>query len=152
VFWIAWWACLYGLWLLYVDTLAPSELLVGAVAAAIAATTMAVLKRQGLLPFRPRARWFLRARHLPSRLVTDFLQLMLALLYVLLRRPVRSRFRAIAFPVGGDSARASARRAIAAAGGSFTPNTYVVGFDREDRSILLHELMPQGRKRQLVER
>jgi hypothetical protein len=143
VFFIAAWVAMYGLWLLFVDAVAPSELIAGVPAAAIAATALEVLRRQGLITFRPRARWMGSVARLPRRVAGDFGLVMGALIRHLLGRGVQSRFRAFPFPARDDDEASVSHQAWVTATGSIAPNMYVVGFDRRLNRILVHELVPQ---------
>ena len=139
--WTTAWVLLFGLWMLLAGTLAVSEIVVGVVAAAIAATAVQVVLGQRLVRFRPDPRWLRRAWIIPWRAVVEFRLLVVALWRaVVLRRRVIGRFRSVPFPVGGSDSRSAARRALFTVGASFAPNTYVVDFE-EDR-VLVHRLVP----------
>ena len=139
--WTTAWVLLFGLWMLLAGTLAVSEIVVGVVAAAIAATAVQVVLGQRLVRFRPDPRWLRRAWIIPWRAVVEFRLLVVALWRaVALRRRVIGRFRSVPFPVGGSDSRSAARRALFTVGASFAPNTYVVDFE-EDR-VLVHRLVP----------
>jgi multisubunit Na+/H+ antiporter MnhE subunit len=141
--WLAAWALLFTLWMLLAGTLALSEILAGSAAAAVAATAVEVVRRQGLVRFRPDPRWLLRAWGLPWKTIREFVALMVALGRSLTGgRRVRGRFVALPFRAGGNDPRSSARRAVFALGASFAPNTYVVDFDRTDGEVLVHQLLP----------
>jgi hypothetical protein len=122
-FWLAWYVPLFGLWLLFVDTLATAELVVGAIAAAIAATAADVVREQDLVRFRMRVRW------LPG--------------LASLRRPgsVNGLFRVLSFPIDQDDATGAARSAMVTSIASIAPNTYVVGVERGEGTVLLHQLV-----------
>jgi multisubunit Na+/H+ antiporter MnhE subunit len=141
-FWIAWYVPLFGLWLLFVDTLAAEELILGVVAAAAAATAADVVRSQDLVRFRMRARWLTGIRVLPAQVMTDSWLLTVAL-WRQLRRPgsVRGLFRVLPFPVEGDDAAAAARRALVTGVASIAPNTYVVGVERGEGAMLVHQLV-----------
>jgi hypothetical protein len=75
------------------------------------------------------------------------------LLTVALWRQLRQRednvgaFRGIAFDAGpDDDPRAAARRAAYTTLISLTPNTYVIGIDREHNNMLVHELVAGPRE------
>jgi multisubunit Na+/H+ antiporter MnhE subunit len=141
--WLAAWVLLFALWMLLAGTLALSEILVGMAAAAVAATAVEAVRRQGLVRFRPDPRWLLRAWRLPWRTVREFVSLSVALGRSLTaRRRVSGRFVALPFRVGGNDSRSSARRAVLTFGASFAPNTYVVDFDRSEQRMLVHQLLP----------
>lgn len=141
-FWIAWYVPLFGLWLLFVDTLAAEEVILGALAAAVAATAADVVRAQDLVRFRMRARWLAGLGAVPWRVVTDSWLLALALWRQLVRPgSVRGLFRVLPFPVEGDDAAAAARRALVTGVASLAPNTYVVGVERGEGFMLVHQLV-----------
>ena len=141
-FWLAWYVPLFGLWLLFVDTLATAELVVGAIAAALAATAADVVREQDLVRFRMRARWLPGLASLPWLVVTDSWLLGVAL-WRELRRPgsVNGLFRVLPFPVDEDDATGAARTALVTSIASIAPNTYVVGVERGEGTVLLHQLV-----------
>ena len=140
--WLAWWIALVLLWQLFVNTFAPPEVLAGLVAAAIAATAAEVVRGQGLIHFRPRMHWLVRARKLPLAVIVDCRVVLGVLWRRLVRRePVQGVFTAFPFDSGGDDAEAAARRALYVLAISLTPNTFVVGIDREDDVMLVHQLV-----------
>ena len=139
------WILMLGLWMLLSGSLVLSELLAGAAAATIAAVAFEAVRRQGLLRFRPRARWLLRALGLPWRLFSESVVVSWALLKSLaLRRPVRGRFREVPFSTGGTDARSQARRVLVTTAASLSPNAYVVDVDPENDTLLIHELVPRS--------
>jgi multisubunit Na+/H+ antiporter MnhE subunit len=143
-FWLAWYVALFGLWLLFVDTLAAEELVLGALGAAVAATAADVVRAQDLVRFKMRARWLTGLAGLPKLLVTDSWLLAVALWRQLLRPgSVRGLFRVLPFPVEGDDAAAAARTALVTGVVSLAPNTYVVGVERGEGCMLVHQLVRQ---------
>ena len=145
VFWIVSWVLLTGLYLLLVvDSIDLSELVMGAVAAAVGAAAGTAVRSQRLVVFRPRLYWALGLWRLPLQAVLDTGILVAALWRSLvLRRPVDGSFRAVPFRAGGEDPEAAARRAIAKGVGSFAPNTYILDVDREQELILVHQLVPK---------
>ena len=141
-FWLAWYVPLFGLWLLFVDTLAAEEIILGAISAALAATAADVVRAQDLVRFRMRVRWLTGLSVLPQQLLTDSWLLAVAL-WRQLRRPgsVRGLFRVLPFPVEGDDAAAAARTALVTGVASIAPNTYVVGVERGEGLVLVHQLV-----------
>jgi multisubunit Na+/H+ antiporter MnhE subunit len=144
--WVAWWAAFFVLWLLLV-TISWQEVGVGLVAAAIAATGAEAVRANDRLRFKPDPRWFARAIVLPPQILQDTW----LLARVLARRIFRgegpdSAFRAVPFEAGGDDARSSARRALVKAGLSAAPNTVVIGVDRQENIMLVHELVPDAQR------
>ncbi|HZY56722.1 MAG TPA: Na+/H+ antiporter subunit E [Rubrobacteraceae bacterium] len=145
VFWVVSWVLLTGLYLLLVvDSIDISELVMGAVAAAVGATAATAVRSQRLVSFRPRLRWALGLWRLPLQATLDT-GVLVAVLWrrLVLRRPVDGSFRAVPFRLAGDEPEAAARRAIAKGVGSVAPNTYVLDVDRERELILVHQLVPK---------
>jgi hypothetical protein len=69
---------------------------------------------------------------------------------LVLRRRPRSGLRTVPFRSGSEEgATDTARRALAKAGGSFTPSAYVVGVDGERDLMLVHQLERRGDERGL---
>jgi hypothetical protein len=145
---VGWWTFLFLLWMALVLTTATPEIIVGVVVAGIGAVAAEVVRRSrfvdllpwGLLPRRPVA--------LAWGVLSDCW-----LLTVALWRQLRDRednvgtFRGIAFDAGADDdPRAATRRAAYTAVVSLAPNTYVVGIDRENHNMLVHELVAGPRE------
>lgn len=139
--WLCWSIGLFVLYVAFVHTLAPAELVAGAVCAAISAGLATWVAAQGLirLGLRPgdlRRTWRPFAQSAP-----DVVVLTRALWRRVVRREeVRGAFRVVRFRAGGSSA--EGRRALAEGLGSLAPNTYVLGIDTDDELILVHQLVP----------
>ena len=142
-FWLGWWALFMALWLLLTSTIAGSEAIVGAGAAAIAATFAEVTRSNVSPRFHPRVRWVAHVRGLPWRIVADTALVFAALWGEVTRtKRVRGSFRAVPFHHGGEhDPRASARRALAEIGVTLTPNSVAVGVDPERDTLLVHQLV-----------
>jgi len=141
IFWLSWYIPLFGLWLLFVDSFAVEELVLGAIAAALAATAADAVRAQDLVRFRMRLRWLAGVGAVPKLVVTDS-WLLAAALWRQLVRPgsVRGLFRVLPFPASGDDdATSAARRALVTGVASLAPNTYVVGI--ESGAVLVHQLV-----------
>ena len=138
-FWIAWYVPLVLLWLLFVDTFARSEVVLGLVAAAVAATAADLVRAQDLVRFRLEAHWLRDLYRLPWQVLVDSRLLAAALWRQLTGRHVHGRFRALPFPRERDDASSAARRALVTGAVSLTPNTYVVGIE-DDGMLLIHQL------------
>lgn len=140
---ISWWAALLGLWLLIVGTKARLELYAGLIAAAVALAALEVVRRQGLLVFRPDWEWIPRLGALPFWALYDFGVVTLALVRSLARgRRVQGAFLAVPFPAGDRRARYAFRRALATTGGTIDANAIVVDIDPERSLALLHAIDP----------
>lgn len=145
--WFSWWVVFFVVYMLLAGVLVTAELILGAAAAALAASVAELVRVQDARQFRPRLRWVLRAWRLPRAAVGDC-RIVLGALW---RRAVRGEevsgaFRAFSFPVAGSGARAAGRRALLNAALSFSPNTYVVGIDEEREQVLVHQLVPSPRE------
>jgi multisubunit Na+/H+ antiporter MnhE subunit len=138
-YWIAWYLPLVVLWLAFVDTLATTEVVVGLVAAAVAATAAEVVRDQDLVRFRIRLSWLRDLYRLPGQMLTDSRVLAVALWRQLTGRPVHGGFRALRFPIDRDDGLSAGRRALVTGIVSLTPNAYVVGIE-DDGMLLVHQL------------
>lgn len=142
VSWLGWWASLMTMWVVLAGSFDPAELLAGAVAAVLSATAAVAVLFPGVERFDGEARWLLGLWRLPREALLDTGRLFRALWGQLARgKPVRGRFRTVAFRHGGEGADDMARRACTTTAGSFAPNAYVVGIDRADHVVLYHELV-----------
>jgi multisubunit Na+/H+ antiporter MnhE subunit len=134
-------------WIALTTTLDPAEVAAGAVSAAVAATAAELVLATGMLGFRPRLRWFLRAPRVLRRSLLDTGVVLRALsMHISGRRRMSGAFRVIAFDPGGDDPTSAARRALLTAAISATPNTYVVGIDRGRNMMLVHQLVPAPKR------
>jgi multisubunit Na+/H+ antiporter MnhE subunit len=124
--WVLWWIAGAALWLALVDRVAVSELVIGAVAATVAATAATIVRGgprrpQGPPPGSLRAAW---------RVVADVPALVRAL-----RSPEAAEV--VELPYDPD-----ASTALAEALGSAGPNTIVLDVDPERRVMRAHRLVP----------
>jgi hypothetical protein len=143
-FFAAWWTLSFGLWVLLVFKTELAELAAGAVAAGLAATAAELLRSRGYAPFAGELSWLRAFRGLPLEVVRDHWVLICAVVLRLVRgTPIRGRFRVVHFPdCEGWGPKAEGRRAAAKWFGSFSPNTYVIGFDEKRDLALVHQLVP----------
>jgi multisubunit Na+/H+ antiporter MnhE subunit len=143
--WLIWWVLLAALWLALVDTVVVPELVVGAIAAAIAATGAVIVRGQRRLLLRPRPEWVRCAGGPLRRTLTDLVPLARALW----RRGVRRRdehgaMAELPYAAVADEPDAATHRVFTQALGSLAPNTLVVGVDADRRVLLVHQLVPTG--------
>jgi multisubunit Na+/H+ antiporter MnhE subunit len=140
--WLAWFAALNVLWLVFISAWVWAEEVLGVVASAVAATAAEAVREQGLAGFRPRVRWLWHLRVLPWRVVRET-ALVLAALGRLLsgRGAVRGRFRVVPVALPDDPHEQAAKRALLTAGESFAPNAYVLAIDNRNGLMLIHELV-----------
>jgi len=138
-----WAIILFLLWLVLVGTLASLELYAGAVAAAIGAVAMGLVRSHGLLQFRVEGRWLGGVWRPVAQVVPDF-ALVLVLFRTVARRELPSdAYVAVDLEGAGGRVRSAGWRAVAAAAGSVAPNTVVVDVDGRRRSMLIHKLVPE---------
>jgi multisubunit Na+/H+ antiporter MnhE subunit len=141
-FWVAWYVPLVVLWLAFVDTLATAEVVLGLVAAAVAATAADLVRAQDLVRFRVEWSWLRDLWRLPRQVLGDSWALAVVLWRRLRGRPVTGTLRTVPFPVEQDDARSAGRRALVTGIVSLAPNTYVVGIEGDEGFALLHQLVP----------
>ena len=147
VYVLLWWVVLLGLWLLFVDTLALAEVLVGLGAAALAALAALGIHTYGGTRFRFQVRWLLLLRDVPVNTLRDCATLGVVLWRHLIRgERARGAFRTIPFPIH-DGPTSAAWRAFVAGATSIAPNTYVIRFDRERGTVIVHQLVPDPPER-----
>lgn len=140
--WIAWWLVLAALYLVLADNVKPSELVVGAIAAAIGATG-AVLVRRSRSSARPRTRWLLASARPLLAVVGDLLPLARVLLARgVLRRGGEGTLVEVRFAATSDAPDDVAYRALTQAFGSLGPNTVVVDVDERRGVLIAHQLHP----------
>jgi multisubunit Na+/H+ antiporter MnhE subunit len=151
--WLLWWVGSMLLWLLLTSTIDKAEAVVGSGASIVAATAAEAVRSSGPFGFRPRASWLVRAWRIPIRIATETGQAFLVLWnHLTRRRRVRGAYRVIPFRHGGTGPTDGARRAVATIAVSVSPNTFVIGFDREDDVMLVHQLKPDpGQAKTLLE-
>jgi multisubunit Na+/H+ antiporter MnhE subunit len=141
--WLIVWGACFALWVLLTSTVDRTELLTGAVAAAIAASAFEVMREHGAPRARPRWSWLKPAPLIPLLVVRDTLTVFTELVRQLRggrRRP--GRLHAVALPDIGDDAERKARHLFVTIGVSLSPNTYVIGFEPDRNEMLVHQLVP----------
>jgi multisubunit Na+/H+ antiporter MnhE subunit len=131
------------LWLLLTSTVDKAEAAVGAGASCIAATAAEVVRAQRPFGFAPRLRWLGRVWQVPIRIGVESVQAFAVLAnHVTGRSRVRGTYRNIEFRHGTTGPRDGARRALTTVATSVSPNTFVIGFDRDEDTVLVHQLRP----------
>jgi len=145
VFWIAWFAVLFGVYLLFAGSLDKAELGVASAVAAISATGVQLVRAQKLAEFRPRLAWLLYAVSLPWYVLSGTWEIFLVLAKFALRldRP-HSLHRAVRFDPGGADSRSAARRALATIFTSVPPNFIVLDIPGGHALMLYHQISPSG--------
>jgi hypothetical protein len=144
LFLLLWWLALFGWWIVLVGTSSGLELVAGACAGVIGALLALALRRSGLLSYRFEPRWLARTPVVPWKIVRELAIVFWALaLHLAGRRRLSGRYRAFAFPAGGDDPTSRGRRALAVEGDALSSNTIPVDVDRGRGLALRHELDPR---------
>lgn len=147
-YFLAWWAVLFGIWIVLVDSLEHPEYVAGPVAAVLAAMVALGLRVYGGVRFRPRLGWLQLLAPVPGGVLRDCGVLLLVLWRrVALRQHPPAAFRAVHFPAVADDPESAAWRAFVTIVTSTTPNTFVVGVDKSRGTILVHQLVPDDSAR-----
>jgi multisubunit Na+/H+ antiporter MnhE subunit len=142
--WLAWFAVLNVVWLVFISAWVLAEEILGLFAAAVGATAAEAVREQGLAGFRFRARWLWHARVLPWRAVREsWLVVVVLARHVAGRASIRGRFRVVAVTLPEDPHEQAAKRALMTAGESFAPNGYVLTIDNRKGLMLIHELVTE---------
>jgi hypothetical protein len=143
--WIASWLALYWLWFLLVGEWNKWEWVAAPTGATLSLVLGLAAWRQGASPLRPPLRVLARSRSVPARVFVDFGILVWALvLCAARRRVVRGTFRAKPFPDAGSPG----ARIWVAILADYSPNAYVVDVDPRERTVLVHDLVPNEQSEQ----
>lgn len=134
---------LLGLWMLFVSQLQGAELVAGAAAALLGAVADGVVKSKRLAKFRPRPSWVWLFSWEPWYVLTGSASILRALARRLMGKKSEAQFRVVPFRAGGKDSKSAARRALAITATSISPDTIVVGIDRERGFTLLHLIAPK---------
>ncbi len=134
------WLIFLGLYLLMAGKANASELAAGAFAATIvlALTGMLGERFKRTLLIKPSWLWLLW--RVPVSMLTESWQLLVALCRELSGRHVEGEMIEHPFP-GPDDRHESARRAVMTFGVCITPNSYLVYLDREQKRVLIRQLV-----------
>ncbi|HUA48389.1 MAG TPA: hypothetical protein VMA77_24335 [Solirubrobacteraceae bacterium] len=133
----------FAIYLLLADSVQTPELITGAVAAVLAAALATLLGNFRSVDVRVRPSMLRYAYRPFIALVTDSGRAVWALVQLLvLRRPVRGRFRVARYTATGDRDEAAARRVLTEWAGSLGANRYVIGIDPEREQLIVHEMIP----------
>lgn len=139
--WLADVAILIPVWFILVGTINLPELVVGFVAAAIAATVTEVTRSIGFARFYPRLYWFTEVWRVPGQILVDCGILTVVLVDRILRKRKETGFlRILPFTSGGTGGRSAARRALAITVGTLSPNTCVLDIEPYHNFVLLHQI------------
>jgi hypothetical protein len=143
--WLTWWVLLMSLWVAVDDSLAYDGMLVGAGAAALAATVAELASYQAEVRFRVRGAWLLRAFRLPGQVVQQTFLVFGALARTLFTKapPPNGRFRERPVAYGDDTPLGVTRRVLLTGERSLAPNEFVLGIDAERDVMITHQLVEE---------
>jgi hypothetical protein len=133
-------AVAYAVWLALTQRGAPSELGVGAAVAALAALASHVVWSRNGATFWGAGRLLAAGWQVAWYAVTGTFEILGVLFRQLAGRRAPSLLLSVRFDAGGGDAPARARRALAVAYTSMTPNFIVLGVDRERGLLWYHQL------------
>ena len=133
---------LLGLWMLFVSSMQLAEFTAGIAAAALGAVADGLVKSQRFAQFRPRLKWLWLFAWEPWYALTGTAAIFWALARRLAGKRSEAQFRVVPFRAGGEDSESAARRALAITTISISPETIVVGIDRERNCMLLHQIAP----------
>jgi multisubunit Na+/H+ antiporter MnhE subunit len=136
-------AAFFALWLLLVDATDVPNLVVGGVCAMAAAVLSTLVQSLRTEHVRLRPSMLRRAYRPFLLLITDSARVTLALFArLVLRRPIRGRFRAVRYRATGDDVEDACRRLLTEWGASLAANRYAIGIDQKRNALIVHELVP----------
>jgi multisubunit Na+/H+ antiporter MnhE subunit len=139
-----WWVAAFWLWMLMSGDWNTIELVAAACAATLTATAAEAARAIAGLRWRIPARDVASAWSQAYQVVVDFVIVLGALLVSAVRlRMVRGRFFVRAFrPARGRAPRRFGSRAWRTYVATISPNAYVVDVDEDERTVLVHDLVP----------
>jgi hypothetical protein len=118
-----------------------SDLVIGAAASVLGAIAGGVVARRELARFSPRWRWVAQCWRIPGYVLSGSWELVVALRRQLFTPGgAESLVRAVAFDAGSGDEASSARRALAVAYTTSTPNFVVIDVVREQGLLLFHQV------------
>lgn len=132
----------YLCWLVFTGTFAIHELLIGVVSASLASTGMFVIDRCYPARFSPELRELLTLWRIPGQVISGTWKILgLAAKDLLGIRRAQSVFSVARFDAGRkDDAHDSARRVLAVAYSTVSPDIIVMGVNATDNRLLFHQL------------
>lgn len=142
--WLLWWFAAFWMWMLMSGDWNTIELVAAACAAALTASAAEAVRAIAGLRWRIPARDVASAWSQPYQVVVDFVIVLGALLLGAMRlRMVRGQFFVREFrPARGRAPRRFGSRAWRTYVATISPNAYVVDVDEDERTVLVHDLVP----------
>jgi multisubunit Na+/H+ antiporter MnhE subunit len=127
-------------WLACVATVRPHELLVGVGAVLLSVSSCLFVVRTLPLQFRPTLKEIAQIWRVPAAIVIDVFRITQVLILDFAGRRAPSLFRSAPWGPVENTARDTAKRALAVSYTTLSPNCIVVGIDCRRRQILFHQL------------
>jgi multisubunit Na+/H+ antiporter MnhE subunit len=141
--WVAWWLPLFWLWLLLAGDWNRSEWIAAACGATVAATIAEIARSRAGFGARLPLRAVSDVPRVLGMVFVDFGIVVWALIAsVVRRRVVRGTLVSRELERGAAAARGVGPRAWTALAASYSPNAYVLDIEPEQRTVLLHDLVP----------
>jgi multisubunit Na+/H+ antiporter MnhE subunit len=139
------WAVNFGIllggWFLFVGKVEWAELIAGTAGAAVAASAFQLVWAQHIAAFRDNAGWVLEMWRLPKYMVTGSWEIFEVLFEQLFAgKPAESLLLAVPYEATEDDDASAARRALAIAYTTSTPNFIVLGVDRRRGQLVFHQI------------
>lgn len=146
--WLVWWVLMMSLWVWADDTLALSELLVGAGVAALAATVTELVQYQAASRVRLRFEWTADLLPIPGRVAKDMVIVFRALWRQLAHGdPPQSCFEETPVETGTDCSEDATWRTFKVWSTSISPNSLALGVEGDRKAMVVHRLVG-GRNQQ----
>jgi multisubunit Na+/H+ antiporter MnhE subunit len=128
-------------WFLFVGRLGTDELWGAIPGSLLAAVATWVVLEQHVVGFSDRAGYLLEAWRLPGYMVTGTIEIFRVLLRQLLGgKPAPSLLLAVPYDALGDDPGDAAKRALAIAYTTSTPNFIVLGIDHQRGTLVFHQI------------
>jgi hypothetical protein len=140
--WVVWWGLCAGLWLMLVDRIEPSELVLGAGVCTLAAFAATLVRARREVVLRPRPRWLAAAWRPALGMVGDLGPLVRALVARgVLRRDEHGTLVELPFAAVGAGPEETAYRVLTEVLGSTAPNTIVAAVELDRGVLVAHQLV-----------
>jgi multisubunit Na+/H+ antiporter MnhE subunit len=141
--WLATFATMYLMYMLFVASPDKAEMTIGIAVAAAASAAIGIFRAGENVKFCPSFRDLAQGWRIPRIAIGGACLLAKALLLQLLGiRRAGSFLRAIPFSATGSDCRSSARAALAELYTTMTPNSLVLGVAHKQRVLLMHQVAP----------
>jgi multisubunit Na+/H+ antiporter MnhE subunit len=131
------------LWLAFANNAGRREILIGAVASAIATVAVAIFLHHTRDRFILRTRYLYQIVHAPQIVFSGTWILLRAIALRLRGRNVPGGVVAVHFRIGGDTTSSRGRRALAVTFLTLAPNNLVLGLLPDKELFLFHTVIPQ---------